>query len=422
MSTVKISELPEISNFSTNTGATLFVGVDLTTGTTGKANLITLGEGLYAFQPLKVGNNKILFSNTIGQFSGNSNTFLQINNQNFNSNGSTDYVASTSDSDNSSKYIDFGIDGSNYNDPINYPFFKPYDGYLYVYGPSNTSSSGNLIVGTASSNSTITFITGLSSYKNVVAKMTSTGLVLNTQSYITFGDGSTQYVASNPANFTSAAYAQANVTVGVDATQNTRLSVIEDTNATQNVRLDYSNTAITIIQGVDVSQNARITIIEATDATQNTNIAAANGKMHSAYNTANNALANTTGTFAGNLTVTGNVTITGTVAPTKGFIYTPNIYPSVQTAVTISFADDSVVRAQTSAGLVVTLSSFVVGKSVEAWITNTAGTGQTFTHGCSAINSTINSTTYSIPATSSIFVKYWCMDGTLANTFVAITK
>jgi hypothetical protein len=116
-----------------------------------------------------------------------------------------------------------------------------------------------------------------------------------------------------------------------------------------------------------------------------------------------------------------SVTFTGTVAPVKGFIYTPNIYPSAQTAITISFENDSVVRAQTSAGLVVTLSSFVVGKSVEAWITNRAGTSQTFTHGCTATNSTVNSTTYTIPSTSTIFVKYWCMDGTLANTFVAIT-
>jgi hypothetical protein len=116
-----------------------------------------------------------------------------------------------------------------------------------------------------------------------------------------------------------------------------------------------------------------------------------------------------------------SVTFTGTVAPTKGFIYTPNIYPSAQTAITISFENDSVVRAQTSAGLVMTLSSFVVGKSVEAWITNRSGLSQTFTHGCTATNSTDNSTTYTIPSTSTIFVKYWCMDGTLANTFVAIT-
>ena len=554
MSTIKISELPEITHYSTNTEATLVVGVDLSTGTTGKSTLTTLGEGLYAYQPLKVGQNQVLFANTIGQFSGNSNTYLQINNQNFNANGSADYVASTSDSDNLTKYIDLGINGSTFNDPV-YTAMKRYDGYLYTYGASATSTSGNLVIGTASSFANIVYIVGGTVAANIVARMSKTALEFSSGYGLKFGDGTTQTTASNPAAYSTAAYAQANVTVGVDATQNSRITIIEGTDASQNVRLDYSNSAITIIQG--------------TDTTQNTNIAATNGKMQSAYNTANSALPNTTGTFAGtlnisnNLTVNGtivlantnfstteaafritgtgssqtstqsgtlmqltskqntparvlidsigtsntsysiiagrtargtvdtptatqnndillriagnsygttgyapfgdaridfvatenhsdtargsrirfwntpvgsnvvneiasfngdSVTFTGTVAPVKGFIYTPNIYPSSQTAITISFTNDSVVRAQTSAGLVVTLSSFVVGKSVEAWITNTSGTNQTFTHGCSAINSTVNSTTYTIPSTSSIFVKYWCMDGTLANTFVAITK
>jgi len=554
MPTVKISQLPEISNFSTNTGATLFVGVDLTTGTTGKANLITLGEGLYAFQPLKVGNNRILFSNTIGQFSGNSNTRLQINNQNFNSNGSSDYIATTSDSNNSNKYIDMGINGSTFNDSI-YTAMRPYDGYLYSYGPSALSASGNLVIGTASAHANIVYIVGGTVTNNIVARMTKTDLQLSAGYNIKFGDGSVQSVAASPANYTQAVFNQANVTIGVDASQN--------------VRLDFSNTRMSIIDGVDVSQNNRMISIESVNVLQNTAVAATDGKMQNAFIKANNALANTTGSFDGtlnilnNLTVNGtvvlantnfvtteaafritgtgssqtptqsgtlmqltskqntparvlidsigtsntsysiiagrtargtvgaptatqnndillriagnsygttgyapfgdaridfvatenhsdtargskirfwntptgsnvvneiasfngdSVTFTGTVAPEKGFIYTPNIYPSSQTAITIDFANNSVVRAQTAAGLVVTLSSFVTGKVVEAWITNTAGTGQTFTHGCSAINSTINSTTYSIPATSSIFARYWCMDGTLANTFVAITK
>jgi hypothetical protein len=201
---------------------------------------------------------------------------------------------------------------------------------------------------------------------------------------------------------------------GVDLAQNSAISIIQGVDATQ-------NTQIGGIQGVDLAQNSVISIIQGVDATQNTNITTANNHAWAAFTKANNALANTSGTFAGDLTVTGNVTITNTVSPGKGFIYTPNIYPNAQTAITINFADDSVIRAQTSAGLVVTLSSFVVGKTVEAWVTNTAGTNQTFTHGCSAINSTVSSTTYAIPATSTIFVKYWCMDGTLANTFVAIT-
>ena len=47
MSTVKISELPEITHLNTNTDRSLCVGVDLDTGTTGKLTITTLGEGLY---------------------------------------------------------------------------------------------------------------------------------------------------------------------------------------------------------------------------------------------------------------------------------------------------------------------------------------------------------------------------------------
>jgi hypothetical protein len=115
-----------------------------------------------------------------------------------------------------------------------------------------------------------------------------------------------------------------------------------------------------------------------------------------------------------------SVTFTGTVQPQKGFIYTPSVYAGAQTAITIDFANNSVVRAQTASGLVVSLSNYTVGKVVELWITNTAAGNQTFTHGVSALNSTTNSTTYTIPGTSSILARYMCFDGTLANTLVAV--
>jgi len=116
-----------------------------------------------------------------------------------------------------------------------------------------------------------------------------------------------------------------------------------------------------------------------------------------------------------------SVTFAGTVQPQKGFIYTPTVYPGAQTAITIDFANNSLVRAQTSSGITATLSNLTAGKEVVAWITNTAGFSQTFTHGVSATNSTVNATTYSIPSTSTIFVRYMSIDGTLANTFCAIT-
>jgi hypothetical protein len=111
----------------------------------------------------------------------------------------------------------------------------------------------------------------------------------------------------------------------------------------------------------------------------------------------------------------------GYVNPQKGFVYTPTVYPSSQTAITIDFTNNSLVRAQTATGLTVTLSNLLAGKEVVAWITNTSGTNQTFTHGLSATNSTLNATNYAIPGTSTILVRYMCIDGTLANTFVAVT-
>jgi len=91
----------------------------------------------------------------------------------------------------------------------------------------------------------------------------------------------------------------ANLSIGIDVTQNTRLNSIETINTNQ-------NTSISIIQGVDL--------------TQNTNITTANNAAWAAFAKANAALANVSGAiFGGNLTITGNLTtgnIVGTLANT----------------------------------------------------------------------------------------------------------
>jgi len=70
-----------------------------------------------------------------------------------------------------------------------------------------------------------------------------------------------------------------NIIDGVDVSQNARMTISDGVNASQNVRLDYSNTAITIIQGVDAGQNARMAIIEGTDASQNVRLNFSNTRM-----------------------------------------------------------------------------------------------------------------------------------------------
>jgi hypothetical protein len=78
---------------------------------------------------------------------------------------------------------------------------------------------------------------------------------------------------------TQSAFNSINVQIQVDNTQNTRLTVIEDTNASQNVRLDFSNTRMDISDNVNLSQNVRLdfsntrmNIIEGVNAGQNTAI------------------------------------------------------------------------------------------------------------------------------------------------------
>ena len=565
MSTVKISELPAIALLNANTSNTLILGVDVPTGATGKITAHTLAQGLYSNEILNVGTNQQNLPNTVAQFTLNANSYIQTNLVNTNDGGSADIVVtanSGSGGTDSTNFIDMGYANKYYQPGLEFNnignAIYPLDGYLYVQGTAS-SNGGNLVIGTTTSGTNLRFVVGGGTAKNVVAKMTSTGLVLNTQSSITFSDGTIQSTAANPANYSTAAYAQANVTIGVDTSQNSRMTIIEGADLSQNTRLDYSNAAITIIQGTDV--------------TQNTNITSTDGKMQSAYNKANTALANTSGVItAGDMTVSGNIqvlgvsaaglftinavsyvantpafkitgsantgysqiplnqgymiqvtgfantssrivndafgansyptyigragrgsvvspaplangdillrlsgngwgnsfsqfgqsridfvadenftdtakgtkidfwnttpgsntltkiatfnantaTFTGVVNPVKGFIYTPLVYPAAQTAITIDFANNSMVRAQTSTGLVVSMSNYTVGKVVELWITNLAGSNQTYTTGVPAINSTINATTYNIPGTSTICARYFCVDGTSANTLVSV--
>jgi hypothetical protein len=535
MSSVKISQLNLITQLNANTQNTLFVAVDVPSGITGKFTGHTLAQGLYSNEVLNVGNNSVIFPNTIAQFAGNSTSYLQINMQNFTSNGSADMIITADTGTDSTSYIDLGINNSNYSQP-SFSATRNLDGYLYVAGPTTAGAGGNLVIGTASTLTNVLFIVGGTTSSNIVAKMTNNGLSLNTQSYITYGDSSIQSTAAAPFEYTNVIYGLANT-----------------------APFAYVRANASFLQA-----NAAYAMALAGIGTAN----AATTLANSAFSKANNALANTTGTFAGDLTITGNVitqgfidfnnssfnpntafinitasnnyavvapsntnymlqitgkansvtrvvldsfgantypvvvgrmgrgsadmpgaianndvmmrivgngytgtqfpsssptkidfiaaenfsdtnrgtriefyntptgsntiqrvasfnadsvTFSGRVEPQKGFVYTPTVYPGNQTAITIDVANTAVTKANTTAGLVVTLSNLLAGKETVLWVVNAAGTNQTFTHGLSALNSTTNSTTYTIPGTSTILVRYMCIDNTLANTFVAVT-
>ena len=189
---VKISQLPVLNILEANTANLLLVGVDVLTATTYQLTGTTLANGLYSNNPLVVGNNILLLSNTVGQFSGNDANFIQVNLQNFSPNGASDLVLTTDDGTNSNSYIDVGINNSKWNSALfGQSSQYAYDGYVIVQGPG-PNNYGNLVIGTAVSGANLVFAVGGQLSNNIVAVMTANSLVMNTGSYITFADGSQQ--------------------------------------------------------------------------------------------------------------------------------------------------------------------------------------------------------------------------------------
>lgn len=274
-SQVKISQLPILSSLPANTANLLLIGVNITNNdTTYQLTGTTLSQGLYANNNLVVGQNPILFSNTVAQFSSMDPSFVQVNLQNFNSNGSGDYIITADTGTNSNSYIDMGLGNSQAsNNNLGFNAFLSYDGYLYVQGPTANGAQGNLILGTASSKANIIFIAGGTDNSNIVAWMTSNGLVLNTGSYITFSDGSTITSTVGSNTYLTAAFSQANA-------------------ATNSAQAAYNDANAAYIQA-----NAAFAQANAT-----------NTYADSAYSRANNSLSLTAGgTVSNNVTITGNL-------------------------------------------------------------------------------------------------------------------
>jgi hypothetical protein len=119
-----------------------------------------------------------------------------------------------------------------------------------------------------------------------------------------------------------------------------------------------------------------------------------------------------------------SVQFTGEVNPQKGFVYTPNVIPGTTTTLNIDIANNSLYRFTTNATTTISLSGYKTGKIVEVWLTNTdtgGGSNHTITHGCLANNSTIGAASFTLTSLHSAYIKYFSIDGDLANTFCQVT-
>lgn len=285
MSTVKISELPNLPSISANTSNTLFLGVDIPTGVTGKFTAATLAQQLYANNYLVVGDYVVTFPNVVAMFAGTSNNYVQTIIENVSNKGTSDVIAQANVSTDTTYYIDMGFAGSTYDNSSPYnslgTALNALDGYLYVQGNSG-QLGGNLIIGTTVTGTRINFISGGVDQQNIVAYIDSSGIHSQTiTSPTTYANGA--FIEAN------AAFLKANSAYG---SQNT-------TGIYANSAFLAANTPSNVANSSSVYANGAFT------------------QANSAFTKANNALANTTGTFNGSLTFTGSIS-TGNVTINNG--------------------------------------------------------------------------------------------------------
>ena len=567
------------------------MGVDITSGVTGKFTAHTLAQGLFSNEILNVGNNQTFLPNTIAQFVASGNSYIQTNIVNSNNGGTADAVITANTGTDTTYFVDLGfankdfVPGSEYNS-LGTAIF-PLDAYLYVQGDEG-ELGGNLTIGTTTSNTEIKFVAGGYNSANIVAKIKHGGLYLVNDHALTFSDGSVQESSATFAeSFANGAFVRANSSY---AAQNTTAVFANAAYLAANSGATFANAAFTRANSGYGQANSAASFANGAFVMANSGYAAANSgavfanaaftRANSAYAKANSALANTTGTFDGSLSLTGDLSLlagslssagnmtvngtmvlansnfsasesaitikatanvatpsndgymlhisgkqntasrivfdsysvtgnayavvagrtargtvdaplpvangdvlmrvsgngrgntswsqfgvarmdivatenytdaargsqiqfwncpigsntlqqiatfngdsvdfTGVVKPEKGFVYTPRVPQGNQTAITVNYATDSMIKANLAADLTVSHSNFVTGKVVEMWLVNTSGVGRTVTHGLTSTNSTTNSTTFTILATSSAYLRFFSIDSDLANTFVSV--
>lgn len=113
--------------------------------------------------------------NLISQFTGNSSSYVQVNIENIDGDGSADYVITSDVGTDTTFFVDLGMQGST----LEQGTLKPLDGYLLVQG--NTGQiGGNLVIGTISGTpgQEVRVVVGGYDEANVILKITENGLNL----------------------------------------------------------------------------------------------------------------------------------------------------------------------------------------------------------------------------------------------------
>jgi hypothetical protein len=164
----------ETANTKVSKSGDIMTG-SLTTSSNVRANVIIANTEFFAGIATE---QAVILPDRIAQFTSNSETYVQVNQQNINGNGSADFVITADVGSDTTFYTDMGMAGSTYNfyDGFDTPF-EPLTGYFLVQGNTG-QDGGNMVIGTTSPSTNVQFLVGGFENSNVVLKLEETGAVV----------------------------------------------------------------------------------------------------------------------------------------------------------------------------------------------------------------------------------------------------
>ena len=115
-----------------------------------------------------------------------------------------------------------------------------------------------------------------------------------------------------------------------------------------------------------------------------------------------------------------DVVFSGDVIPQKGIVYTPNTISGNVTSFTLDMANNATYKLSCNSALTITPSGFKPGKICEVWLTHYGNNNDAINTGLAALNST-KGTSFNVNVPALIHLRYYSINGDLANTYVSVT-
>jgi hypothetical protein len=147
--------------------------------------------------------------NVIAQFTSDSQSYTQVNQQNINGNGSADFVITADVGTDTDFYADMGMAGSTYNFYAGYQTpFEPLTGYFLVQGSTIGQDGGNMVIGTTTPGTNVKFLVGGFENSNVVLTLEETEI--NVHSNLVVQGTISGPTITTMQNYTQSAFNKAN--------------------------------------------------------------------------------------------------------------------------------------------------------------------------------------------------------------------